>query len=231
MSARYALYFAPEKHSAWWNFGAHWLGRDEYDHSVLPQPQLEDISPAELMRFTQEPRRYGFHATLKAPFRLAPVFDETELLSRLGQLAKTLAPVALGSLRLTTFDRFVALIPGTAPAGLRALAASCVTALDDLRAPPLKEDIIRRRIEHLDDRQVELLALYGYPHVMERFRFHLTLTGSLDSAAAQRITHAAAAEIARLNVDAPLLLDRLSLFVERMPGAPFQRIADVELQA
>ena len=87
MSARYAVYFAPRRHAAWWNFGAHWLGRNDHDLSELPRLQLENISTEELMRFTQEPRRYGFHATLKAPFHLLPAFDESDLVARLGQLA------------------------------------------------------------------------------------------------------------------------------------------------
>ena len=230
MSARYAVYFAPRKHAAWWNFGARWLGRNDDDHSELPRPQLANISTEELVRFTHEPRRYGFHATLKAPFRLLPAFDETDLIARLGQLAKTLAPVALGPLRLAILDRFVALVPDTQLTGLQTLAAACVTELDDLRAPLREEDLARRRMAQLDARESELLARYGYPYVLERFRFHLTLTGPLENAETQRVTTAAAASVARLNAEAPLLLDRLCLFVERAPGALFQRIADVELQ-
>jgi len=229
MSARYAVYFAPKKHATWWNFGAHWLGRNDHDLSELPRPQLENISAEELMRFTQEPRRYGFHATLKAPFRLLPAFDESDLVARLGQLAKTLAPVALGPLRLVTLDRFVALVPDTPLTGLQTLAAACVTELDDLRAPLQEEDLARRRRAQLDARQTELLARYGYPYVLERFRFHLTLTGPLESAETQRVTTAAAASVAWLNTEAPLRLDRLCLFVERASGEPFQRIAEVEL--
>lgn len=230
MSARYAIYFAPDKHSAWWEFGAHWLGRDEHDNTVLPQPPLEGISPLELKRITQAPRRYGFHATLKAPFRLAAGHDETSLITRLGTVAQALEPVALGALRVAMLDNFVALIPGTAPAGLQVLAAACVTGLDDLRAPLREADLIRRRIEHLDEREAELLALYGYPYVMERFRLHLTLTGPVEALVAQRVVDTVAAKISRLNADIPLSLDRLCLFVERTPGASFQRIIDLKLR-
>lgn len=229
MSARYAVYFSPEKHSPWWAFGSHWLGRNDYDHTVLQQPLLEEIPPAELERITEEPRRYGFHATLKAPFRLAEGIGEADLVTRLEQLAKTLTPLALGPMCATAMNDFTALIPESAPLGLPALAAACVRDLDDLRAPLVQADRVRRRIEHLDKRELELLALYGYPYVMERFRLHLTLSGPIGRAAAQRVAHALAAKIAYLNDEAPLSLDRLCLFVERTPGAPFQRIADVVL--
>lgn len=231
MSARYAIYFSPAKHSAWWTFGAHWLGRDEHDHTALPQPELAGIGPEELQAITAEPRRYGFHATLKAPFHLSAGHTEADLVARLGRLAQTLTPVALGPLQLATLGNFVALVPELAPAGLQSLADACVTGLDDLRAPLSEPDLARRRSAHLDARETELLALYGYPHVLERFRFHMTLTGPVDAATAQRVSQALAAEPARLNALAPLSLDRLCLFIEQNPGAPFQRVIDLRLSA
>lgn len=231
MSARYAIYFSPAKHSAWWTFGAHWLGRDEHDNSALPQPEAAGIAPAELQAITAEPRRYGFHATLKAPFHLSAGHTEADLVARLGRLAQTLVPVALGPLQLATLGHFVALVPEAAPAGLHTLAASCVTELDDLRAPLSELDLARRRSAALNARESELLALHGYPHVLERFRFHMTLTGPVDAAMTQRVTQALAAEPARLNALAPLSLDRLCLFIEQYPGAPFQRVIDIRLCA
>jgi putative phosphonate metabolism protein len=230
MSSRYAIYFAPEKLSPWWRVGAHWLGRDECDGGALTQPLLEGIQTDELERLTAQPRRYGFHATLKAPFRLANGCDEQTLLSRLHLLAKTLAPMPLGPLRATQLSDFVALVPEIATAELQALAASCVIHLDDLRAPLSKDDLLKRQGYKLDARGVELLALYGYPHVMERFRLHLTLTGPIDAQTAQRVEQAVSTQVAQLNAAAPLALDRLCLFVEKTPGALFMRIADVVLQ-
>jgi putative phosphonate metabolism protein len=231
MSARYAIYFAPAKHSAWWTFGAHWLGRDEHDNTALPQPELAGIGPEDLQAITAEPRRYGFHATLKPPFHLSAGHNEADLVARLERLAQTLTPVTLGPLQLATLGNFVALVPEAAPAGLQSLAATCVTGLDDLRAPLSELDLARRRSANLDTRETELLALYGYPHVLERFRFHMTLTGPVDAATAQRVTQALAAEPARLNALSPLSLDRLCLFIEQSPGAPFQRVIDLRLRA
>lgn len=229
MSARYAIYFAPDRHSPWWAFGAHWLGRNEHDNTPLPQPRLEVLSPAELAAITAEPRRYGFHATLKAPFRLLSDHAEADLVARLGRLAQTLTPVTLGTLRAESLGDFVALVPDADPAGLQTLAAACVTGLDDLRAPLDESELARRRKAGLDPRENELLARYGYPFVLERFRLHLTLTGPVGTEVAQRVLRAAGPDLARLNSQAPLLLDRLCLFVERSPGAAFQRIIDVRL--
>ncbi len=231
MSARYAVYFAPAKHSPWWTFGAHWLGRDEHDNAALPRPVLQDIGAEEIEQITVEPRRYGFHATLKAPFHLSAGHTESDLVARLGRLAQTLRPLPLGPLQLATPGNFVALVPEAAPADLQTLAATCVTELDDLRAPLSAADLARRRSAGLDARESELLALHGYPHVLERFRFHMTLTGPVNSATAQRVCQALADQPLRLNAQAPLLLDRLCLFVEQAPGEPFQRVIDLRLSA
>ena len=230
MSARYAIFFAPDRHSAWREFGARWLGRDEHNSTVLPQPLLEEISPAELACITEEPRRYGFHATLKAPIRLVKGYEESALVARMGALARAQKPVPLGPLRVATLGSFVALVPEITSAGVQALAASCVTELDDLRAPLKEAELVRRRVAHLDPREAELLARYGYPYVLERFRLHMTLTGPVEPALAQRVSEAVAPQIDQLNANAPLWLDRLCLFVERTPGAPFHRIIDLRLQ-
>ena len=230
MSARYAVYFAPERSSPWWLFGAHWLGRDEYDGAALAQPQLEGIDSLELALMTAQPRRYGFHATLKAPFRLADGCSDLMLLSRLHGLASKLPPVPTGPMRVTALSDFVALVPQQPIAGLLELAEACVKDLDDLRAPLRPDDLIKRQAHQLDSREAELLALYGYPFVMERFRLHLTLTGQLNAIAAQRVEQLAAPQVHNLNALAPLVLDRLCLFVEKTPGAPFLRTADVMLQ-
>lgn len=231
MTPRYAIYFSPAKQSAWWRFGAHWLGRDEHDNTALPQPQAPGITPAELLQITADPRRYGFHATLKAPFQLSAGDVEADLVARLNQLAKTLTPVALGTMQLATLGNFVALVPEAEPEGLQALAAACVTGLDDLRAPLGKEALARRRSAGLDAREDELLTLYGYPYVLDRFRLHLTLTGSVDALTAHRVRSGLASDLARLNAQTPLALDRLCLFIEPAPGAAFQRVIDVRLQA
>lgn len=231
MSARYAIYFAPDRHSPWRTFGAGWLGRDEHDSAVLEQPQLAGISRQELDHFTAEPRRYGFHATLKAPFRLAPGYAEPALVSRLAALAASLQPLSLGPMCVTSIGSFVALVPEHPPAALQQLAARCVSELDALRAAPIDAEIARRRPTELDRREAELLALYGYPHVMERFRLHLTLTGPLEPSDAHRVREAVAPKVAELNAAAPLWLDRLCLFVQAAPQAPFHRIIDLRLPA
>ena len=231
MSARYAIYFTPAHGSPWWNFGAHWLGRDERNNQALVQPALADLPAQQLLQLTAYPRRYGFHATLKAPFTLRDGVSESELLARMRALTLQLKPLALGPMLATRLDDFTAVIPHTAPAALASFAASCVTSLDDLRAPLSQQDLARRLAQTLDARQQELLMQYGYPHVLERYQLHFTLTGPITEPLAQRVLRAVEDSIAHLNQEQPLVLDRLCLFVESEPGANFVRLADAELQA
>jgi putative phosphonate metabolism protein len=231
VTTRYAVYFAPDRSSRWREFGACWLGRDEHDSSKLAQPTQDSLSAERLALLTQEPARYGFHATLKAPFHLTPGTTESDLSRRLNTLAATLHPVPLGTMRVTTLGNFVALVPSGEPPGLRTLADACVADLDNLRAPLTEADRLQRLGDHLDQRQFELLALYGYPHVMDRFRFHMTLTGPVEPAVASCVIEAVTARVTELNALEPLCLDRLCLFVERAPGAPFHRILDLRLRA
>lgn len=231
MSARYAVYFCPAIASPWWTFGAHWLGRDESLGGDLPQPLLAQLAPDVLQAITASPRRYGFHATVKAPFHLSRGHTPDDLRARLQALASTLQPVALGSLHAVPLGNFVALTPITPPVELSTLAASCVIELDDLRAPLTPADLARRQTVPLDAREQELLLQYGYPHVLERYQLHFTLSGPIANDRAQQVLQAVADPVAQLNQTAPLVLDRLCLFEEPAPGQPFRRIADVELGA
>ena len=227
---RYAVYFAPHRDCPWRAFGASWLGRDEIQDAPWPRP-AEGGGTADIAAWTAGPRRYGFHATLKAPFRLSHGHSADDLLARLRQLARQQRCVPLGRLEPVWMDGFVALVPAAAPPALQSLAAACVTELDELRAPATQAERERRSIPADDVRGRELLERYGYPHVLERFRFHMTLTGPVAAPVAQEIIARVTPAVDRLNEQAPLTLDRLCLFAQPSPHASFRRLADVELPA
>lgn len=231
MSPRYAIYFSPAKDSPWWNLGARWLGRDEFTNAPLISTEPSQFSAVEHLAITAEPRRYGFHATLKAPFRLGPNTTRQDLLDRTQALASRLAVLPLGPMQAQSLGKFVALTPIQSNAELQVLAADCVVALDDLRAPLSPEDLARRHVTELNAREMELLNYYGYPYVLERFRFHLSLTGPVDHSSGQRAIQAVAEQISHLNATTPLVLDRLCVFEEATPGDSFRRITDMELSA
>lgn len=63
---------------------------------------------------------------------------------------------------------------------LDALARSCVMELDRFRRPPSSEELDQRRGKGLTTEQDRLLLRWGYPYVLEEFRFHLTLSNTID---------------------------------------------------
>jgi putative phosphonate metabolism protein len=229
MTARYAIYFSPVKLSPWWKFGAHWLGRDECEDKPLSQTLPTQFDAANFYAMTSEPRRYGFHATLKAPFHLRGGHTADDLMARMQVLAASLKPVALGPLQAVTLGKFAALVPVTPSDELAAMATACVTGFEALRAPLSKADMARRRVQRLDARELELLEQFGYPYVLDRFRFHFTLSGPVHSSATDLIMLAVAQPVALLNAAEPLVLNQLCLFVESAPGQPFKRLANARL--
>lgn len=222
---RYAVYYAPAVGSAWWRFGCSWLGRDAARDVVRPPPSLAELDGLDLAKLTLSPRRYGFHATLVAPFALRPDVTLTQLHQHLCALARRLRPVPLGALEPKRLSSFIALRPPADAAPLGSLARECVLALDALRAP-LSEGELQRRMRGQDAHGAALVRQHGYAAVMDRFRFHMTLTGDIDPAVGRRVADAAAQLVAPLNRTHPPQLDRICLFVEPRAGAPFRRVAD-----
>lgn len=213
---RYAIYVAPENASALGAFGAAWLGWDAEAGKSVARPAIEGL-PRPAREITATPRRYGFHATIKPPFRLA-TGSTIELLHRsAAALAASLAPLRLEGLSLVRIGGFLALVPRGETAALGALAGTVVEALDGFRAPPSDDEIARRQPDRLSPAQLRLLERWGYPYVMDEFRFHFTLTGPLTEPEAEATRAALAPHLAPL-LDAPLRIESLCLFGEAEDG-------------
>lgn len=167
---------------------------------------------------TVDPRRYGFHATLKAPFRLADGASAEGLVERVAEFAAARPAVTIPAVRARAIGAFRALVPTGDTAEIDALAADVVRAFEPYRAPLTPAEIARRRPERLSERQRELLERYGYPHVLDQFRFHMTLTDSLGEPG--DVDERIAARFAAFD-GADIPLTSLAVFVEPEPGAPF----------
>jgi putative phosphonate metabolism protein len=222
-NGRYAIYFAPAPGSPLARFGAEWLGYDVASGKTMPQPALATIDAERLRTITAEPRRYGFHATLKPPFVLAVGCTVEELEEAAVALAREEAPFEAPSLRLSCISGFWALTLSAPCPPFHALADHCVSALDRFRAAPSAEELARRRRARLTARQEELLARWGYPYVMDEFRLHLTLTGRLDAAAGALVARELELLVAPLCRE-PLRIDALSLFHQPNHDAPFRLV-------
>jgi hypothetical protein len=198
-----------------------WLGRSVVDGSTAPAP----AAPAgwtrdEVDAITVDARRYGFHGTLKPPFRLAPGRGLDELDAAVGRFAAERDRIAIPELAVRPLGDFLALVPMRHVPGLHALAEDVVTRFDVFRAPPTDAETARRDPAALTPRQRELLEAWGYPHVLDGFRFHLTLTDRLRGTLLPRAEAALASWFAGCT-GREVAVDALALFTEAEPGAPF----------
>lgn len=211
---RHAIYFTPPPGSLLHALGSSWLGRDMATGMDTAQPFEALAAP------TREPARYGFHATLKAPFRLKNGARLENLVSAVQGLANQHLAVVTGPLTVRHIDGFLALVPEVPLQTLHDLADDCVAKLDDFRSVPDAQELDRRRAAGLTDRQENNLTLWGYPHVFDDFRFHMTLTNRLDSNIALEMEAMAASHFAPV-LGNPLVIDALAIVTEPEPGAAF----------
>ncbi|PVB61258.1 DUF1045 domain-containing protein [Labrenzia sp. 011] len=219
---RYAIYFAAEADDPLMQLGNAWLGRDPFSGRELAQPVIEGLAPDRLFQLTASPRRYGFHGTLKAPFRLRDGESEAALLDACAAFAGSVAPFDIQGLDVNRLGKFLALTPkGTEP-DLQAFAALCLRSFEPFRAPLSDDDLARRRRSGLTSRQDAYLAAWGYPYVFEEFRFHMTLSDKLDDdTEAAALTRAAQSFFADVT-GRPRSCRTFGLYVEPEPGGPFQ---------
>jgi hypothetical protein len=218
---RYAVYLAPPPESALWRFGSAVVGRD----AASGEPRLgfapDGFDAAAWRDMTTEPRRYGFHATIKAPFRLAEDASLSDLSSSLAALARQSRPFAAGRLAVSTLalgetSAFVALTPPTPTPEIARLEERVVRGLDPFRAPLNEAERARRDPTRRTARQRETFERWGYPYALADFRLHFTLTNAIDDA--ERIAETLAREFAGCVADPELSVDALALFVQKPNG-------------
>lgn len=209
---RFAVYFAPRT-GPFADKAAQWLGWDATIGTAVAQPDM----PFDLASVTRAPRKYGFHATLRAPFRPAPDLTADDVVGAVAALAAGLPPAECDGLRLCNLHGFLALVPDGDTGAIDALAAQVVRATNPLRAALSPAEIARRRPDSLSARQRAHLAQWGYPFVMDDFAFHLTLTDQLDADMAARVQPHAAAHFAAA-LPRPFVVQDLCLFGEDGEG-------------
>jgi putative phosphonate metabolism protein len=217
---RYAIYFTPPADDPLTRLAAEWLGRDPFNNEALEQPAIQGFSADAFKALTSDARRYGFHATMKAPFSLADGRTEVELIAALEDFSAGTSAFTLPELVLGQIGRFFALVPGDWNAELQMLADDCVSRFDSFRKPLSESDFARRKPDQLTPEQRENLVNWGYPYVFGDFRFHMTLTAQVEPAD-QPAMRAAIESFFGDYVAAPRRIGHLALFVEPERGAPF----------
>jgi uncharacterized protein DUF1045 len=183
---RYAVYLAPPPASALWRFGCDAIGRDAATGEQRFGFAAAGFDAERWREITREPRRYGFHATLKAPFRLRDGVGADELCEAVAGLASGFSPFEIGPLGVSTLATgdgraFVALTSLAPPTELAGVESVAVRALDRFRAPLTPAERARRNPDRLSARQRDMLERWGYPYALDEFRLHFTLTGAIPS--------------------------------------------------
>ena len=223
---RYALYFAPSSESPLWHLGSQWLGRCALSGKLLRQPDIEGVVPECFTSLTVGPRRYGFHATLKAPFRLADGVLVQDIMEELDNITSQQRSFALPPLEVARLDDFLALTPARPCRHIKRIAQLCVTHFDHFRAPITDAERARRGLASLSARERMLLEQWGYPYVLDCFRLHFSLSGSLAqvSEEVRKRLARAAVETFSASLLTPQVFDAICLFEEPLPGAEFSLI-------
>ena len=222
---RYAFYYAPRPDEGLAVAASQWLGRNAETGQGRPLKPVSSFTVERLTEITAEPRFYGFHGTLKAPIVLADDASERDLLEAVGNFAIGRRSVVVPSMTLACMSDFVALVPSQPSAELQDLADSCVIEFDEFRQPADEDELVRRRAAGLSPRQDELLLRWGYPYVLEEWRFHLALTGRIGDAG-ERST---IVDLLRRQfvgfIDRPLQVRDLCVFRQPAAGRPFTALA------
>lgn len=226
---RYALYYAPAADSALWRFGSTTLGYDAAtgaDIDFAVPPGCEGLDWREV---TAEPRRYGFHATLKAPFELGNGRNEGALRAFARNYAAGRPPVRLAGLSVDALGRFIALTPSEPSEALQRFAFDIVQAFEPFRAPLSEADLARRLQSPLTPAHRAYLEAYGYPYVGDAFRFHMTLTGSLPDGEVAPVKAALALAYAQALPAGPVQIDRIAIFKQASRGSRFVLLDTIPL--
>ena len=228
---RYAIYFAPAPQSPWWQAGSQWLGRCAVGNSVASMPAVQGVTDEEYRKVTAAPRRYGWHATLKAPFTLADGVTFHQLESALKGIAQSTSAFDMPPLQVALLDDFLAIVAQPQSQSANALAARCVMELHALAAPLSQSELKRRRQAPLSAAQDALLLRWGYPFVLDQYQLHCSLTGSLNGMSARQVHSLQLAAQAWFAPLGTCRFESLALFAEPSPGADFVLLAHFKLQA
>jgi putative phosphonate metabolism protein len=227
---RYALYFVPAPGSDLDRFGAALLGYDAFGGGDMPFPDDVVRALPDWRDLTQDPRTYGFHATLKAPFALANGKTEADLIAACENFAGSARSIPVITPLVQPISGFTAIVPAERSAELDRLAADCVRDFDIFRAPLRAQDRARRNPSALTAAQVDHLDRWGYPYVMDEFRFHMTLTGRVPAERRDVIVALLRERFAALNLRT-LAIDRIGVFRQDDAGARFKVLAHFGLKS
>ena len=216
LTPRYAIYFSPDPGGPLAAFSQAWFGPDSRLKSTLDRAYIDSI--------TEGPRRYSFHGTFKPPFELNPTLSLDGLVAAARIFARTVTPVELPPLELAVIGKFLALTPVEESGALEKLAAACVRGFEAFRVPMTPEQIAQYKENKLTIHQEQMLKHWGYPYVMEEFRFHMSVTDRIEDSDERDRVRAEIAKIAAPVIGKPLSVSALTLFRQTGGNEPMVQV-------
>lgn len=227
--SRYAIYFVPAADQPLFRFGRAMLGYDCYTGEEPAYPAFDGLAPAEWAVLTREPRVYGFHATLKAPFRLLPAVDEAALTRAFAGFAASRHAIPVIEPCVRTLGPFIAIMSRHPCAALDDLAARCVKEFECFRAPLARAERERRLAARLSAPEIANLERWGYPFVFESFRFHMTVAGPVAPQRRDIVLALMQKMFAQQCGDSDVVVDRVALLRQYNAQARFRIVAQAQL--
>lgn len=224
---RYAIYYAPEPGSALDTFGETWLGLRGADALSAAIGKSSTVTAKRIAELTESPRRYGVHGTLKPPFELNPTNTPEDLVAVARVFTRSRAPIELPPLELAVIGKFIALTPVAESAALERLAAACVRAFEGYRTPLTKQQEDDYKLNKLTVHQEQMLEHWGYPYVMEEFRFHISLTDRIDDDKERDAVMDLLTTLAKPVVGQAIQIRDLVIFSQEAMGQPMKPLVRI----
>ena len=225
--SRFAIYYVPPESDYLTKFSASWFGWDAYQGIKVNYPMLRNLN-YDLKDITSKPSKYGLHGTLKAPFFLAPNRTIDELRLSLSVLSHSIKKFEIPSICLRIISGFIAIVPSTQNESMNYLAKKCLEDLDRFREIESPDILNKRRVVGLSPSEEHYLFRWGYPYVLDNFRFHLTMTTKLTSEVSKNVLSVLNSEL-RVVLKAPLAISKIYLFGESKLHGRFEVIEEFSL--
>ena len=228
---RYAIYFVLAADTRLYRYGSSILGYDCYTGAAVDFPDELGDGAVNWDELTAAPRRYGFHATLKAPFHLLSSATERQLVNALQNFAALGHVIHKFTPTVRLFDGFFAVVPVSVDAALDTFAATCTAIFDAYRAPMSPQERARRIASGLNQSQIQNLDRWGYPYVHSEFRFHMTLTGKVPTRRRKAVVETLLNGLHRMGVEPSIAIDRLALLKQESAEASFRIVSESRLSS
>ena len=217
---RYAIYYSPEAQTPLWSLGTGWIGRDALADRLVEPRHAVAVTELERQALTATPAHYGLHATMKAPFQLRNGYGYEDLRQHMLEFCGRRRAFSLPRLVLKNMDDFVALVAQSPSESLNRLAQDCVEEFDEFRQAMTPYELSLRTSKPMTRQQYEYLHKWGYPYVMETYRFHITLSNRTFRDQCDRVMAGLGPALEQVNARG-VEFDGLCLFYQEGRDRPF----------